>query len=192
VHLWSDSQIILYWIKSDKKLHQFVSHWVTEIHQLTPNSTWKYCPTEENSADLLIKGITVTQMKSSLPWHQGPQWLTDHNKWPVWQPAATFHLQAATVMTSEFVPTTSLKPCNGLHKIIDLTNYSTLASAVRVTAFKLRFVANPKLKDGKQTGSLKAEAAKMRWVKDCQQQVYYNKFTNACSNPTAATRLSYI
>jgi len=140
VHLWSDSQIVLYWLKSDKKLHQFVSHRVTEIHQLTPTATWKYCPTEENPADLLTSGITVTQMNSSLLWHHGPQWLTDRNNWPVWQPAATLHLQAAAVLTSEFVPTTSLKPCNGLHKIIDLNNYSTLASVVRVTAFVLRFV----------------------------------------------------
>jgi len=73
MHLWSDSQIVLCWLKSEKKLHQFVLQWVTQIHQLTPTETWKYCPTEESSEDLLTRGITVVQMQSSLLWHQRPQ-----------------------------------------------------------------------------------------------------------------------
>ena len=72
VHLWSDNQIVLYWLKSEKKLHQFVSHRATEIRQLTSTATWKYCPTVENLADLLTRGITVVQMQSSLLWHHGP------------------------------------------------------------------------------------------------------------------------
>ena len=31
VHLWTDSQIVLYWLQSEKRLNQFVSHRVTEI-----------------------------------------------------------------------------------------------------------------------------------------------------------------
>ena len=195
VHLWSDSQIVLYWLKSDKKLHQFVSHRVTEIRQLTSTATWKYCPTEENPADLLTRGITVVQMQSSLLWHHGPQWLTNCNNWPVWQPTATLHLQAAAVTTSEFVPFMSSPPCNGLHKIIGLDNYSTLERVVKVTAVVLRFVANLKSKDTKQTGPLTAvelHAAKMKWVKDCQQQVYYNEFTNMCSHSSAPKRLPLV
>ena len=32
-HLWTDSQIVLYWLQSNKKLDTFVSHRVTKIHQ---------------------------------------------------------------------------------------------------------------------------------------------------------------
>ena len=38
VHLWTDSQIVLYWLQSEK-LNQFVSHLVSEILQLTTIST---------------------------------------------------------------------------------------------------------------------------------------------------------
>ena len=85
--------------------------------------------------------------------------------------------------------------CNGLHKIIDLDNYSTLERVVKVTAIVLRFVANLKLKDTKQTGPLTAvelHAAKMKWVKDSQQQVYYNEFTNMCSHSSASKRLPLV
>ena len=113
-------------------------------------------------------------MQSSLLWHRGPLWLNDHNKRPVWQPTATLHLQAVAVTTSEFVLVTSLPPCNGLHKIIDLSNYSTLDKVVKVTAIVVWFVDHLKLKDRRKNGLLTAvelHAAKMKWVKDCQHQV---------------------
>ena len=41
IYVWVVSQI---WIHSQKKLPQFVAHRVTEIHQLIPSASWKYCP----------------------------------------------------------------------------------------------------------------------------------------------------
>ena len=38
-HLWSDSHTFLNQLQSEKRLHQFVSHWVTEIYQLIPTAT---------------------------------------------------------------------------------------------------------------------------------------------------------
>ena len=41
VYMWSDSQIVLYWINSSKKLPQFVSRRIAEI-QSVPVTSWKY------------------------------------------------------------------------------------------------------------------------------------------------------
>ena len=93
VHLWTDSQIVLYWLQHGKKLNQFVSHRVNEILQLTTATAWRYCPTADNPADLLTRGVTSTQLHSSLLWRYGPQWLLTYDNWPV--------------STSEFVPVTT-------------------------------------------------------------------------------------
>ena len=53
VHLWSDSQIVLYWINSFKKLKSFVCHHINEITSAFPTTVWQYCPTSNNPADLL-------------------------------------------------------------------------------------------------------------------------------------------
>ena len=64
VCLWSDSQIVLSWIYSKKALTPFVSHRVNEIHSIS--TTWRYCPSADNLADLLTRGITYDALKSSM------------------------------------------------------------------------------------------------------------------------------
>ena len=52
IHLWSDSQITLYWISGNKRVNTFVSHRVKEITTLLFSaSSWNYCPLAQNPAD---------------------------------------------------------------------------------------------------------------------------------------------
>ena len=193
-YLWTDSQIVLYWLHSEKRLNQFVSHRVSEIHSLTTTSSWQYCPTADNPADLLTRGITSAQLQSAELWHFGPQWLTTRDNWPIWQPSAALHLQAAAVTTSQFVPVRTPDKL-GLGQVMDLSNYNTLSKVLGVTAYIRRFVSNIKNKLNTTTGPLTAAelyTAKMSWVKDCQQQVYYNEITNMRSHPSAAKRLPLV
>ena len=41
-YLWSDSQIVLFWIDSKKKLKPFVNNRVSEIRSVS--TPWRYCP----------------------------------------------------------------------------------------------------------------------------------------------------
>ena len=68
VHLWSDSQIVLHWINSCKKLTPFISHRINEITSAFPTTVWQYCPTSDNPADLLTRGITSQQLALSTLW----------------------------------------------------------------------------------------------------------------------------
>ena len=81
VYLWSDSQIVLHWLHSQKKLKQFISHCVLEITQAFPATVWNYCPSGDNPADLLTRGISCEVFKHSF-WMHGPSWLTKESKWP--------------------------------------------------------------------------------------------------------------
>jgi hypothetical protein len=76
VHLWSDSQIVLHWLSSNKQLKQFVANRVRSFKDLFPSNVWHYCPTNENPADFLTRGFTTTQMHSSTLWNNGPSWFT--------------------------------------------------------------------------------------------------------------------
>ena len=62
VHMWSDSQIVLHWLNSDKKLKQFVSNRVMEITNVCPAQWWNYCPSADNPADLRCLTINSTSL----------------------------------------------------------------------------------------------------------------------------------
>ena len=70
VCFWSDSQIVLSWITSKKTLKPFINNRVNEIRSIS--TSWKYCPSADNPADLLTRGITFQQLNSSVQWRHGP------------------------------------------------------------------------------------------------------------------------
>ena len=101
VYLWSDSQIVLSWLHSNKQLKPFVANRVNSIRELFPASIWHYCPTQENPADILTRGLTNQQMLSSSLWKNGPAWLMlSKEHWPFTSAAAAFQTQSHQHPTS--------------------------------------------------------------------------------------------
>ena len=84
VTLWSDSQIVLHWLKGTKLLKPFLNTCIQEVKKLASISNWRYCPTTENRYDLLKRGITAHQLKTSSLWKHGPTWLSSRSQWPSW------------------------------------------------------------------------------------------------------------
>ena len=66
IHLWSDSQIVLHWISSKKKLPAFVDRRVQTIHEVLPDHvSWHYLESKENPADMASRGCSLETLKSS-------------------------------------------------------------------------------------------------------------------------------
>ncbi|MCP4991708.1 MAG: hypothetical protein GY928_38295, partial [Colwellia sp.] len=82
VHLWCDSQIALCWLHSHKVLPVYVNNRVDEIKSLLPNAVYRYVATKENPSDLITRGVTTKQLKTSALWWEGPSWLTHKELWP--------------------------------------------------------------------------------------------------------------
>ena len=145
IQLWSDSQIVLHWLHSQKKLKQFISNRIKEINQTMPNAKWEYCPTKDNPADLLTRGISYKAFESSF-WMEGPTWLKEKSKW---SRSEVLHLNVEPnqlqeenqTETTEVIPLTQ---STGIHKIISISNYSSLTKLLNITGYVLRFLANIK------------------------------------------------
>ncbi|KAL0146798.1 hypothetical protein M9458_057737 [Cirrhinus mrigala] len=80
VHLFTDSMIVLQWIRSPAhKWKQFVSNRVSEIQSLTNPAMWSHCKSKVNPADLPTRGQTIMNLKESELWWKGRPFLTTPN-----------------------------------------------------------------------------------------------------------------
>jgi len=142
VYFWSDSQIVLSWITSKKALKPFVNNQVKEIRSVS--TTWKYCPSADNPADLLTRGISYVQLNSSNQWRHGPMWLNSPSQWPLWPQAEILLIQANSDEEVEALSAAdaSESPSTGIHHLIDVTRFSKLSKLVATTAYVFRFLNN--------------------------------------------------
>ena len=182
VFIWSDSQIVLHWVNSTKQLPTFVRNRVTEIRNNLPNANWRYCPTLANPADLLSRGTTTQALLSSRLWQHGPDWLTTPSSWPSCEQLSLPPLLVAAATATEFVPTPPNQLDVGLHCVISINRHSTLSKLLTVTAYVFRFVGNLRAPpEQRQTGPVSANelgSARLRWIKDTQQTVYWREIAN--------------
>lgn len=182
VHMWSDSQIVLHWLNSQKPLPVFVRHRTAEIQSLLPQANWSYCPTSENPADLLSRGTTTEMLMSSPLWNYGPAWLTNPSQWPSFQLPPLPPLVLAAAVATEFVPAEQPPPNLGLHCIISVDRYSSFNKLLSVSAYVIRFLHNLKVQpQHRQFGPATAEKlqkVKLMWVKDTQRSTYWKEVNN--------------
>ena len=76
---WTDSTVVLYWLKNEEQYKQFVSNRVTKVKEKEYIS-WRHVPTSENPADYGSRGCTGNNQPAI--WFDGPCWLEDHDNWP--------------------------------------------------------------------------------------------------------------
>jgi hypothetical protein len=83
VILWSDSTIVLSWIKTaPSKFKIFVANRVASIQRKTNDCDWKHVKTDQNPADHLSRGMMPSQIIENQLWWHGPKFLLDpEEKW---------------------------------------------------------------------------------------------------------------
>ena len=151
VMYWSDSQIVLSWLYSNKQLQQFVRTRVHKIQELTSSQTWRFCPTSMNPADLITRGVSTIRFNDKKKlWFEGPPWLSEpEEQWPPY-PQNLFHEELQSLQI-EIVTNVADDP--NILNIIDVTRYSTLVRLLGVTARVINF-SRRKEEKGKYTVKL--------------------------------------
>ncbi|GBN71528.1 hypothetical protein AVEN_112953-1 [Araneus ventricosus] len=179
VFCWSDSTIVLHWIKgSASKYKQFVANRVIEIQETTDPISWRHCSGKHNPADLLTRGLSSRDLITFIKWWHGPEWLRDaENLWPK---VKEFENELVnSEVTSEYKSCVIVSSAIVQEKILDPGKFSCLRNLLRVTAWVVRFVNALKRKNAEK-GPLTSDEltnAEMFWVRITQNDSYSNEIT---------------
>lgn len=190
--LWSDSQIVLSWLQSQQRLPAFVRNRVTEIQSVQFDAN-KYCPTAQNPADLLTRGIDSDTLQGTELWWHGPTWLK-HGDWPISQlcdsPIDGDYREPAPTESVHMVKTDT--PAQGISTLLAAEDFRSLLSLQRVTARILRFIHNmrhpqSRLMDDLISAAELSQANKV-WIQSIQRSCYDKELKDlqaAQDNPLA-------
>nr|XP_042903892.1 uncharacterized protein LOC122270483 [Parasteatoda tepidariorum] len=144
---WTDSSITYFWIRgSPDRFKIFIKNRIQEIHKHSNPSEWFHCPGTDNPADLISRGLSVSELENSDFWWQGPLWLKeDESSWP--KSLETHKELIANPETLEIrkVLTLNTNVAERNENINNFLNrYSSFTRLVRITAYCLRFLKNCK------------------------------------------------
>lgn len=169
---WTYSTTVLHWIQGPSgQYKQYVANLVNEIQDLIDPQCWRYCPTEDNPADLSSRGIKVNQLKTSRKWWSGPNWLSqseDH---------CPKDLKTAVNIPEERkVPAMTVHTSLCTQTVINPSRYSSLKTLLRVTSYVMRFIRNAiASRDERVGGPITKEEivrANLLWLKWVQEEVF--------------------
>ena len=76
IFLWSDSQVVLDWIASNKKQNVFVSNRLQEIPKISSPQQWHLISTYLNPADHGTRGLETNEIQQK--WLNPPQFLCEN------------------------------------------------------------------------------------------------------------------
>ncbi|GFS95254.1 uncharacterized protein TNCV_2630831 [Trichonephila clavipes] len=72
IYLWSDSMIVWAWLRKEPMdLKTFVQNRVAKILELYPNQLWRHVPSDQNSADLVSRGVDPDKLLQQKLWFNG-------------------------------------------------------------------------------------------------------------------------
>ena len=139
VFLWTDSQIVIHWLKCHSAtLSAFVGNRVSEIQDLTAKAQWRHVPTKSNPADLVSRGCSVADLKVSM-WFNGPSFLLQPiDKWPKSE-STTLDMEE---VNKEKRKAAFVAVLENNHLLSMLSKFSSHVHCLKILAWMIRFRNN--------------------------------------------------
>lgn len=168
---WTDSEIVLCWLRQTQVWKPFVSNRVTTILKNTKLENWRHVPGKANPADIISRGCDADQLYTD-KWWMGPKWLYEEpSAWPRAEKIAEAPPRAF-LEAKKRVPTLLITVSSEESLFQQIVGrFSSYNKQVRIVAWIRRFAGNASKRDKRQ-GELNgdeltsAEALLIRYVQE--------------------------
>ena len=185
IYMWTDAKVALQWIRGKSRQYKtFVGNRVERVHELTDPVVWRWCPGEQNPADIPSRGCTLTLLIDLALWWDAPYWLKGS---PDEYPNSIDDCHSLDVVKKEIKPkystilvvnanSTHIPFWNAATKLINPKKYSKLKTLLTITAYVTRYLHNIRnQKENRRSGPLVSEEiheAQIQWLQYIQQQCF--------------------
>ncbi|XP_054722391.1 uncharacterized protein LOC129232176 [Uloborus diversus] len=142
--LFSDSQIVLDWLKSSPSRWKiFVANRIAKIQKMTSEASWQHVKSQENPADCASRGIAASKLKVHKLWWSGPQWLSQGSlHFPSIDLSTSCEEDVRCEEKSSTVLTNVSTSSQGSYFLEIIARYSSFSRLIRVIAWCKRFINN--------------------------------------------------
>ncbi|GFV72375.1 integrase catalytic domain-containing protein [Trichonephila clavipes] len=142
--LFSDSQIVLDWLKSSPSRWKiFVANRISRIQKMTSEASWHHVKSQENPADCASRGIAASKLKVHKLWWSGPQWLSqDSLHFPSIDLSTSCEEDVKCEEKSFTVLTNVSTSSQGSYLLEIIAKYSSFSRLIRVIAWCKRYIKN--------------------------------------------------
>ncbi|GFW70838.1 integrase catalytic domain-containing protein [Trichonephila clavipes] len=179
---WTDSKIVLFWIKGcSKRWKQFVANREQEISELTDPDSWFHCSGQDNPSDFLSRGLSVDTLISNNKWWTGPAFLrTDELPKTVSECPELNEVDYLPELKSKDSKEHTVLTLNFNQTFFDhlLSRSNKFLTIVRVLSFLYRFLFNIRNPTNKKTGPLTSDEmkeAEIYLMKQVQLSSFYKE-----------------
>ena len=142
-YAWSDSTVVLHWLKDKREYKVFMSNGVAKIREHS-YLKWNYVPIRNNPSDLGSRGCELRRLCEF--WWNGPELLRDCKNWP-----DNDESEIKRKMVKELLATTA----DSQNPIDTFLNKFTLRKTLRILCWINRFLNN--CRKNKVSGPLTAD-----------------------------------
>lgn len=150
VYFWTDSRIVLCWLRTGSRQWTFVANRIAEIQRLTDINNWRHMSSQDNPADYLSRGIMPDSLRELKIWWYGPPWLNSSDReWPS-ENFSTSDIKLPEARTSTLVAEVN---SSSQHEIFN--QFSRFSRLIRVIAFCYKFFNNCKTHGINRTREMK-------------------------------------
>ncbi|GFV47533.1 integrase catalytic domain-containing protein [Trichonephila clavipes] len=179
IYLWTDSCIVLTWIKKPlAQLKTFVRNRVSIIQKLTESDFWKHVNSENNPADIRSRGISPDKIQHCELWWFGPPFLHQYKEL---EPYDITAVEEDDLFLQELKETSVFPLCALLKNFEPLdiiSNCSSFTKLQRVNAWCKRFIENSRHPMCRTMGPLKSKELSESLkciIKNIQRTSFYNE-----------------
>ena len=174
-YLWTDSTIVLAWIRSTPaRWTTFVRNRVSKIQDLSNPDSWGHVIGTENPADAVSRGIDGDKIKGMDLWWKGPPWLAlDQRYWIPQSKIDTTNIHLPDAKDVEMASFSVIANDDVISRLI--TKHSSFKRLRAILSYCLRFIHNARYKDSKRHGRLTSEEyyqASLHLIQKAQEEVF--------------------